>query len=215
VTFSRERCYPALAERSRLNVDEEPTVHFYAMMFKAYLFTIAIETPVLLVGLSPRHSIARRLFCGVWLTACTYPFVWLVFPQFFDMQTQRVQYLIVAETFAPVGECAVFWLAFGTWLAHERHRMLPPLLQHLEHQVTGEEKLEIQTPPGIAAVPMTQSPGQLLELNLDSPSIRKTLRSAMWRDFVVITLANLASFGIGELAREMKWISFEADLPVE
>src|SRR5262249_47325347 len=82
-------------------------------MFQAYLLTISVETPVLLVGLSPRHSMGRRIFSGFWLTACTYPFVWLVFPQFFDLDTQRVPYLIVAETFAPVGECFVFWLAFG------------------------------------------------------------------------------------------------------
>src|SRR5438045_1688505 len=108
-------------------------------MLKAYLITIAIETPILLLGLSPRHSIGRRLFCGVWLTACTYPFVWIVFPQFFDLETQRIPYLIVAETFAPVGECLVFWLAFG------------------ERSEWG--------------------------------------RASMWRDFAVITLANLASFG--------------------
>jgi hypothetical protein len=45
-----------------------------------YLFTILIETPVLLIGLSRRHSIRQRLFAGVWLTACTYPIVVLVMP---------------------------------------------------------------------------------------------------------------------------------------
>jgi len=37
-----------------------------------YLFSILIETPILLIGLSPRHPLRRRVFAGVWLTACTY-----------------------------------------------------------------------------------------------------------------------------------------------
>jgi len=77
-----------------------------------YLFTILIETPILLVGLSRRHSIKRRIIAGVWLTACTYPIVVLVFPIFFA-NTSRGIYLAVAETFAPVAECALFWLAYG------------------------------------------------------------------------------------------------------
>src|SRR5437764_2970584 len=83
-----------------------------------YLFTIAIETPILLVGLSARNSWKVRLFCGVWLTACTYPIVVLVLPLVFGLTpenwaTRHVPYLIVAETFAPVAECALFWMAFG------------------------------------------------------------------------------------------------------
>ena len=77
-----------------------------------YLFTILIETPILLVGLSKRHSIKRRLLAGVWLTACTYPIVVLVFYPLL-VGTSRTAYLIVAETFAPVGECILFWLAYG------------------------------------------------------------------------------------------------------
>ncbi|MEK6337614.1 MAG: hypothetical protein AABM67_22060 [Acidobacteriota bacterium] len=76
-----------------------------------YLLTILIETPILLVGLSARHSIRRRLFAGVWLTACTYPIVVLVLPLVFS--SSRTIYLIVAETFAPLAECALFWLAYG------------------------------------------------------------------------------------------------------
>ncbi|MEQ1605912.1 MAG: hypothetical protein ABL999_13695 [Pyrinomonadaceae bacterium] len=76
-----------------------------------YLVTILIETPVLLIGLSPKVSIARRLRCGVWLTACTYPIVVLVLPAIFFDQS-RALYLTVAEIFAPVGECFLFWVAF-------------------------------------------------------------------------------------------------------
>jgi hypothetical protein len=77
-----------------------------------YLLTILIETPVLLVGLSKRHSFKRKLFAGVWLTACTYPIVVLVLPLVFA-RSSRALYLIVAETFAPVAECILFWLAYG------------------------------------------------------------------------------------------------------
>lgn len=77
-----------------------------------YLFTILIETPILLIGLSKRHSIKRRLFAGIWLTACTYPIVVLVMPLVFASASRAV-YLIIAETFAPVAECALFWVAFG------------------------------------------------------------------------------------------------------
>jgi hypothetical protein len=108
-----------------------------------YLLSVLIETPVLLAGLSPRHSWKRRLFAGFWLTACTYPIVVLVLPMYFDLEERRALYLAVAETFAPVAECALFWAAFGT------------------REEWG--------------------------------------RWSMWRDFLVITLANLASFGGGEL----------------
>jgi hypothetical protein len=77
-----------------------------------YLLTILIETPILLLGLSPRHSFKRKIFAGVWLTACTYPIVVLVLPLVL-VHASRMVYLVIAETFAPVAECALFWLAFG------------------------------------------------------------------------------------------------------
>ena len=76
-----------------------------------YLLSILIETPVLLVGLSAQHPMRRRLLAGIWLTACTYPIVTLVLPLVF-VNSSRTVYLIVAETFAPVAECVLFWLAF-------------------------------------------------------------------------------------------------------
>ena len=82
-----------------------------------YLLTIAIETPILFFGLSAHHSKLRRLGAGVWLTACTYPIVVLVLPLLMFNQSRAV-FLLVAETFAPLAECALFWLAFGkqaTW----------------------------------------------------------------------------------------------------
>lgn len=83
--------------------------HFFPY---GYLFSILIETPILLIGLSHRHPIKRRLFAGIWLTACTYPIVVLVLPLAFA-NLSRAGYLVVAEVFAPVAECILFWLAYG------------------------------------------------------------------------------------------------------
>src|SRR6185295_11398989 len=107
-----------------------------------YLVTIAIETPILIVGLSSPHSLRRRLFAGFWLTACTYPIVTLVLPLVFSNYSRRT-FLAVAEVFAPVVECLLFWLAFE-WRSSATQK-----------QVT--------------------------------------------RDFIAIVIANLASFGVGEI----------------
>jgi hypothetical protein len=97
-----------------------PTAAYLLAMLVGYLLTIAIETTVLLALLSRRHSLRVRLFAGVWLTACTYPFVWLVFPPMFPEPEQRGLYILVAETFAPVAECILFWLAFIRGLPSDR-----------------------------------------------------------------------------------------------
>lgn len=76
-----------------------------------YVLTILIETPVLMLGLSPKISLRQKLWCGVWLTACTYPIVVLVLPAL-SLEYSRNLYLLVAETFAPLAECVLFWLAF-------------------------------------------------------------------------------------------------------
>ena len=113
-----------------------------------YLLTVLVETPILIVGLSRRHPLTRRLFAGVWLTACTYPIVVLVLPLLFNSSSRAI-YLIVAETFAPVAECVLFWLAFG-------------------------RESEVAT-------------------------------KSMWRDFIAIVIANLASFGAGEVLNAYNW----------
>lgn len=116
-------------------------VSFALLMLAGYTLTVAVETAVLLAGLSRRHPVRARLFAGVWLTACTYPVVWLVLPPL--LLPNRAAYLAVAETFAPAAECALFWLAFV--------KPLPP-----DRRTTA-------------------------------------------RDMAAIVLANLASFGVGEL----------------
>lgn len=91
---------------------EERALQLWWFLPVGYLFTVALETPVLLLGLSPRHPPRRKFLSGLWLTACTYPVVVLVLPLLFDSST-RLAYLVTAETFAPVAECALFWTAFG------------------------------------------------------------------------------------------------------
>ncbi|MFL6373347.1 MAG: hypothetical protein ACJ73D_01650 [Pyrinomonadaceae bacterium] len=92
--------------------------------------------------------IRQRLWLGVWLTACTYPIVILVLPAIFD-GVSRASYLFVAEVFAPVGECTLFWLAYRK---------------------------------------------------------DQTLTSSDWaRCLAVIILANLASFGGGEIINAYHW----------
>jgi hypothetical protein len=113
-----------------------------------YVLTILIETPILILGLSRRHPLKRKLLAGVWLTACTYPIVTLVLPLLFSPDSRTI-YLIVAEIFAPVAECVLFWLAFG-----------------------------------------------------DKEYFGKT---GLWRDFIAIILANLASFGVGEMINAWQW----------
>jgi hypothetical protein len=136
-------------------MDSEYLAYLWKFLLLGYPFTIAIETPVLAIGLSPRHPLRHRLFAGVWLTACTYPIVVLVLPQFLDPSTDRVRFLAVAETFAPLAECALFWAAFG-----KREERLKP---------------------------------------------------SMWRDLAVVVLANVLSFGMGEVAHWQKW--FDPFLP--
>jgi hypothetical protein len=88
------------------------TTDLWRFLPVGYLFTVALETPVLWLLLSPRHTQRRRLFAGLWLTACTYPIVVLVLPALFA-DSSRAAYLLAAETFAPAAECLLFWLAFG------------------------------------------------------------------------------------------------------
>ena len=92
-------------------------VELWRFLPLGYLFTIAIETPILFFGLSRHHTKGQRIAAGIWLTACTYPIVTLVLPLLFQNYS-RVTYLLFAEIFAPVAECVLFWLAFRkrtTW----------------------------------------------------------------------------------------------------
>jgi hypothetical protein len=75
-----------------------------------YCLSVAVETPILMVGLSPEHPWRRRFLAGLWLTACTYPAFILALPELFD---SRAEYLLVGEVLVAVAECSLFLAAFG------------------------------------------------------------------------------------------------------
>ena len=75
-----------------------------------YALSVAVEAPVLLLGLSRHHPLRLRLFAGVWLTACTYPIVILTLPAL----TTRF-YVPLAEGFAAAAECALFTRLASAW----------------------------------------------------------------------------------------------------
>jgi hypothetical protein len=190
----------------------------WAFLPHGYLFSILIETPVLLLGLSHRHSIGRRLFAGVWLTACTYPIVILVLPLLFP-QDQRGLYLLVAETFAPVAECAIFWAMFGSkepngrvpqW-GQEHSNRSKWMMEHKEEGIKSEDT-EISAanlPQGIkppsdftvttAPTPSSTPSGESLSPDEWPDAPPRESRWAFWQDMLTITLANLASFALGEV----------------
>lgn len=112
-----------------------------------YLATILVETPIIYFGLPERLSPIKKILCSLWLTACTYPFVVIIFPLLF-LDMPRWQYLIIAETFAPLAECILFYVAF---------------------RVSGFSRSEW-----------------------------------VW-SMIAIVIANLASFGLGELLHYFEW----------
>lgn len=106
------RCFSCCLPSASCRFTKMAPPELWRFLPLGYFFSILVETPVLLVGLSRRHSFRQKLLAGLWLTACTYPIVTLVLPLIF-MNSSRTMYLLVAETFAPVAECVLFWLAFG------------------------------------------------------------------------------------------------------
>src|SRR5262245_42243392 len=125
-----------------------PVSELWLFLPVGYLITILVETPILLIGLSPKVTFKQKLLCGVWLTACTYPIVVLVLPTLMQ-GFPRWEYLSIAEIFAPVAECMLFWLAFR---------------------------------------------------------VKNLLETSDWvRCFVAIVIANLASFGMGEILNFYDW----------
>lgn len=100
-----------VVDQSRSVTQSLPIADLWRFLPIGYLFTIAIETPILVFGLSRKVPVRQCLWLGVWLTACTYPIVVLVLPAIL-YDENRAGYLFVAETFAPIVECALFWLAY-------------------------------------------------------------------------------------------------------
>ena len=84
------------------------TDELWSFLPLGYAATILIETPILLWGLSRRHSWKKKIGSSLWLTACTYPIVVLVMPLLILRPWGLTAYILIAETFAPAAECALF-----------------------------------------------------------------------------------------------------------
>lgn len=97
-------------------LDIPTPVQLWRVLIVGYVLTTALETPILVFGLSRRHSLLKRILAGLWLNACSYPVVALAFPYWFWAPYGRGVYLAVAEIFAPLSECALFWMACGAGL---------------------------------------------------------------------------------------------------
>ncbi|BCS32320.1 hypothetical protein TBR22_A15300 [Luteitalea sp. TBR-22] len=81
-----------------------------------YVVTLAIEAPILSLGLSRPVVGWQRLAVAAWLTAVTYPVVVVALPLALPASTPWLAYFLIAETFAIVTECLLFRLAWrGTW----------------------------------------------------------------------------------------------------
>lgn len=73
-----------------------------------YTATVALELPVLMLGLSHRHSSSTKLLLGFLLTAFTYPVVVLIMPVLIQPSCGYTAYIVIAETYAPVAEILFF-----------------------------------------------------------------------------------------------------------
>lgn len=84
----------------------------WLFLIAGYIATVVLEAPMLLAGLSRRHTLKTRLLAAVWLTACTYPVVVVMLPPLLRERYGDFVYLLVAETFAPIAECLLFAIGF-------------------------------------------------------------------------------------------------------
>ncbi len=121
----------------------------WLLVICGYLLTVSIEIPILLTGMARKHGVRETIVNGLFLTGVTYPIVVMVLPAAFSAMgiDNRVLYLAVAESFAPIAEVLFFRFLVG-----------------------------------------------------------KRLMSSIDRDAVVIVIANLASFLLGE-AGLSRWLT--------
>lgn len=84
-----------------------------------FVLTVALELPVLLVGLSPwgrsrwhatppHPTVGQRAAAAVWLTAVTYPIVAVALPLMLWPRAPYAIYVGVAEAFAITAECLLY-----------------------------------------------------------------------------------------------------------
>lgn len=90
----------------------------WLLVICGYLLTVSIEIPVLLTGMARKHGVRETIINGLFLTAFTYPVVVMVLPAAFSAMgiDNRLLYLAVAESFAPIAEVFFFRFLVGTSL---------------------------------------------------------------------------------------------------
>lgn len=82
----------------------------WLLLICGYLVTTLIEIPILILGLPTKFAVKDTIVNGLLLTAITYPVVVLVLPAIFTGMgiENRVLFLAVAESFAPITEVLFF-----------------------------------------------------------------------------------------------------------
>lgn len=95
-----------------------PPASAWFELARAYLITVLVEGVVLWFGLAAAHSRARRCGAALWLSACTLPVVHFVFPGV----GPPIVWVPLAEVFAPVAECALFFTVVAPQARQSRLR---------------------------------------------------------------------------------------------
>ena len=82
----------------------------WLLLIFGYLLTVLIEIPILLAGLPEKYATKETIVNGLLLTAITYPVVIMVLPAIFSAMgiENRILFLAVAESFAPITEVVFF-----------------------------------------------------------------------------------------------------------
>jgi len=104
------------AIRSNVNPNSYHLYPLCLLLLKGYAVTAAVETLVLIICLSKRHSVGQRIGAGIWLNACSYPAVVLTLPRYLLVPGSRWLYVTGAEGFAVGFELLLFFAFFGTRL---------------------------------------------------------------------------------------------------
>ncbi|MBX9687307.1 MAG: hypothetical protein K2X27_11435 [Candidatus Obscuribacterales bacterium] len=89
-----------------------PLPIWVGMVIKGYLLTIVLEAPILVWGLGARYKLKEKILAVPLLTACSYPFVTILFPIIWNPYEIYPCYITISETFAPLFECLIFALLF-------------------------------------------------------------------------------------------------------
>lgn len=114
------------------------TTEAFLFLLLGYCATVAVEIPVLLVGLAPEHNRQTKLSAGLLLTAFTYPVVVLVLPILVTQTWGHTAYLLVAETYAPIAEVLFFrFITNQSLLAHPDRDAVAIILANISSFALG------------------------------------------------------------------------------